>query len=270
MTSSLSVSSWSLHRLLGSAPIYGADTAPPAAPSAADTLLALPAKMAAAGFTTYELCHFHLPTTDPAYLAALRAAQDQAGIALHCLLIDGGDLTDAEHAARDEAWIAAWLPVAAALGARTARVIAGNSKPSPEALAQSAAGLGRLAAQGAALGVQVVTENFKALTGTPEAALWLLDTLKGAVGFKLDYGNWSNQDKYAAIQALAARSESVHAKADFDAPYEVAREDYVRCLDITRAAGFNGPYTLIYSEASGPDEWRGLEAESDYVRKYLQ
>ena len=98
MTPSLSVSSWSLHRLLGSAPIYGADTAPPNALSAADTLLTLPAKMAAAGFTAYELCHVHLPTTDPAYLKALRAAQESAGIALHCLLIDGGDLTHAEHA----------------------------------------------------------------------------------------------------------------------------------------------------------------------------
>ena len=45
--------------------------------------------------------------------------------------------------------------------------------------------------------------------------------------------------------------------------------DYRKCLDITRAAGFSGPYTLIYS---GPndDEWEGLAMEREVVAEYLR
>ncbi len=46
------------------------------------------------------------------------------------------------------------------------------------------------------------------------------------------------------------------------------REDYVQCLELARAAGFSGPYTLIYD---GPhdDEWAGLRLERDVVAPYL-
>ena len=52
------------------------------------TLLDLPARVADAGFGTMEICHFHFPRRDPAYLAELRAAIDRAGVRLLSLLID--------------------------------------------------------------------------------------------------------------------------------------------------------------------------------------
>lgn len=228
---------------------------------AARALLALPAQLAAFGIHTLELCHFHVRSTDAAYLAALRSALAAAGVTLHCLLIDAGDLTHSQHAARDEAWIAGWIDVAGALGAKTARVIAGMAEPTPAALAQSTAALNRLAAHAATCGVQVVIENFYTTAGSPAAVRALLDGTGGAVGFKLDFGNWRGTGKYELLAEVAPFAESVHAKASFTAAYQPAADDYLRCLRMMHDAQFSGPCTLIYDDAAGPDEWRGLAEE---------
>ncbi len=268
----LSVSSWSLHRTLGAPSFTGPadDLSPETADSAAAReLLALPARVASFGIHTLELCHFHVRTVEPAYLAALKKALADADVVLHCLLIDAGDLTHAQHAVRDEAWIAEWLRIAGLLGAKTARVIGGNSAPSPESLAQSLAALKRLADVADANGVAMVTENFHKLVATPEAVTWLVTQMNGRLGFKLDFGNWSGAEKYAWLTQVAPLAESCHAKAQFIAAYAPDTQDFTRCLDIARAAGFSGPLTLIYDDAHGPDEFRGLAAERDLAEAYL-
>jgi sugar phosphate isomerase/epimerase len=252
--------------------MYGpADAAPsePADSPAALALLALPAKIAQAGIRTLELCHFHVRTLDPAYLAAVRKALAEAGVTLHCLLIDAGDLTHDEHAARDEAWIARWIEVAGALGAKTARVIGGHAAPSDATLAQSLTAMRRLADVAAAHHVQLVTENFFKLMSTPEAVTWLVGQMNGKLGFKLDFGNWSGAEKYAWLAQVAPLAESCHAKAQFTAAYTPDAADFTQCLDIARAAGFAGPLTLIYDDARGDDEFRGLSAERELAAGYL-
>jgi len=54
----LAISTWSLHGQLQSG----------------QALLDLPAQIAQRGIQTLEICHFHLPSTTPAYLAELRQA----------------------------------------------------------------------------------------------------------------------------------------------------------------------------------------------------
>lgn len=188
---------------------------------------------------------------------------------LHCLLIDAGDLTHPENAARDEAWIAEWLRIAGVLGAKTARVIGGNSAPTQVSLAQALAAFQRLAGVAEANGVAMVTENFHKLIATPEAVTWLISQMNGRLGFKLDFGNWSGAEKYAWLAQVAPLAESCHAKAQFTAAYAPDTEDFKRCLDIARAAGFSGPLTLIYDDARGPDEFRGLAAERAVAEAYL-
>ena len=46
------------------------------------------------------------------------------------------------------------------------------------------------------------------------------------------------------------------------------KADYVRCLELARAASHAGPYTLIYDGPNG-DEWAGLDAERAIVLPYL-
>jgi hypothetical protein len=62
-------------------------------------------------------------------------------------------------------------------------------------------------------------------------------------------------------------AESCHAKPQFNADGSVEPNDYTRCLDITKAAQFAGPYTLIYDGPSA-DEFAGLDAESRIVQPY--
>jgi sugar phosphate isomerase/epimerase len=264
----IGVSSWSLNRSLGRPAFFGPERDTP--PEHISTLLSLPARIAAHDLTHLELCHFHLPSHDPAALAELRMALADAGVTLHALLIDGGDLTDPVHRDRDSAWISKHINIAGMLGAQTARVIAGKAPPTPEALAASVAGFRALHPVAQAAGVQLTTENFFATTSTPAAVIEILDRCDGALKLKLDFGNWRGERKYDDLAVIAPFAESTHAKASFDAPYAIDADDYRRCLGMMRSVGFEGVHTLIYDDAAGPDEWRGLEIERDMVLDSLR
>lgn len=266
----LSVSTWSLHRTLGRPPIYGPDAARPAwtPPPDALPLAHLPAKLADFGIHTLEICHFSLSSTAPDSLAELRAALDQAGVELWALLIDGGDMTHAQHGARDLAWIEGWLPVAAALGARNVRVVAGMQPPTDRTVDAAVTGLRRLVDTAAAHGVGVMTENWHALMDSPTPVISILDRLQGQVGLCFDFGNWRGPHKYDDLAAIAAYADSCHAKCAFDASGVPDADDYTRCLEIVDAADFAGPYTLIY-DAADDDEWHGLAVERALVAPFL-
>lgn len=268
----LAVSTWSLHRNLGQPEFYGPE-AGQHIPTATHgrgklALLDVPAQIAAFGISTLEICHFHLPSRDQSYLGELRAALREANVELFSLLIDAGDITHAGDAARDQRWIGDWIAVAAALGAQRMRVIAGKATPSDATLAASCAALRTLAQQAQAAGIRLMTENWFDLLAGPAEVSALLDQLAGHVGLCLDFGNWRGPTKYTALAAIAPHAESCHTKAHFSAAAVIDRADYERCLDLTRAAGFAGPYTLIY-DGPDDDEWRGLAAERAIVEQYL-
>jgi hypothetical protein len=65
------------------------------------------------------------------------------------------------------------------------------------------------------------------------------------------------------------RAEDTHAKCAFNAalsePEAMDEADFGRCLDIAAAAGYSGPYTLIY-DGPDEDEWAGIAAEAEFVR----
>jgi sugar phosphate isomerase/epimerase len=266
-----SVSSWALRRALGAtypgAPGDPSRASVPAQGPGSVRLLDVPARLAALGFHTLEICHFHLPTRDAAYLGELRAALKQADIELWSLLIDDGDITHPEHRARDLAWIGGWIDTAASLGATCARVIAGKAAPSDTALERSRAGLTELAARAREQHVRLMTENWFALLPGPGQVHRLLDSLHGAVGLCLDFGNWGGPAKYDDLAAIAPRAQSCHAKASFAGPGAIDEGDFRRCLDLTREAGFAGPYTLVNG---GPgDEWEGLTRQREILSPYL-
>jgi Xylose isomerase-like TIM barrel len=268
----VSVSTWSLHRTLGDPQIYGADNGE-GIPTAthgrgALSLLEVPAQLAAFGIQTLEICHFHLPRLDEGYFRELRSALRDANVELFSLLIDEGDITHPEHAARDLAWISSWLDVASALGAKRVRVIAGKAAPSETTLAMSIRGLQSLLPRAEALGLRLMTENWYGFLSSPASVRALLERLEGNVGLCFDFGNWRGPNKYRDLQSIAPFAESCHAKAFFAPSGDMEQNDYSRCLDITRSAGFSGPYTLIYDGPS-PDEWAGLAQERQVVEPYI-
>ncbi|HEV2660022.1 MAG TPA: TIM barrel protein [Ktedonobacteraceae bacterium] len=268
----ISVSTWSLHRTLGDPQIYGADRGRDVPTTTHGrgvlSLLELPAQLAAFGIHTLEICHFHLPRLDAGYCAELRSALQSANVELFSLLVDEGDITHPEHAARDLAWISSWLDVASALGAKRVRVIAGKAAPSEAALAMSIRGLQSLLPRAEARGLRLMTENWYGLLSSPAPVHTLLERLEGNVGLCFDFGNWRGPAKYGDLQSIAPYAESCHAKAFFAPSGEMEQNDYKHCLDITRSAGFSGPYTLIYDGPSS-DEWAGLAQERLVVEPYI-
>jgi len=267
----IAVSTWSLHRTLGyshangprgrddalAEPTWGAGTI---------KLMDLPAALAAHGYGRVELCHFHVASLDIVYLEELRDAFRSSGVTIQTVLIDDGDITNPATRSRDMAWIHRWVDGAARLGAAHARVIAGKQKPTPESIALSISGLTALNHSAATRGVKLVTENWFDLTSTPEAVHQILDGV-GGLGLLADMGNWSGPTKYADLQSIFARAQLCHAKVSFADGLKMDEADYRQCLEASRAAGFDGPYTLIFADDG--DEWAGLAAERHFVLKFL-
>lgn len=266
----IAVSTWSLHRLLGTT--YPHDLATNDVGAVEETygpviepLLDLPAALHNHGYHRMELVSFHLPSRDRVYLDELRAELREADVVLQTLLIDAGDITDPVHGARDEAWIARWIETANALGAENARVIAGKQKPTREAIDRSVAALRRLADGNAGSPVRLVTENWFDLLADAATTNEVLDRLEGKVGLLGDFGNWKGPDKYDQLSGIFGRAELCHAKASFTGGV-LDKDDFGRCVDLAEAAGYAGPYTLIY-DADTPAEWTGLDVERHFIEE---
>jgi sugar phosphate isomerase/epimerase len=215
--------------------------------------------LAQKGYTSAQLVHFHLPATDAAFRAQLRAAFVEQRITLHALLIDDGDITHPEHGPAHADWIRSWFPIAADLGAQHVRIIAGKQPASSATRAASIAMLNTLADDAKQQRVGVLIENWFSTAATPADVHTILDGCQ-RVQLNIDFGNWKGPDKYDALASIARRAVSCHAKPDFKAALTPEPQDYTRCLDILDAAGFSGPYLLIYEDASSDDEWAALDA----------
>lgn len=264
----IAVSTWSLHRLLGTTYPHdltttqiGPETA--AYGEGAESLLGLPSVLANHGYHRLEIVSFHLRSRDPVYLGELRDQLRIANVRLQTLLIDAGDISHPEHGARDQAWVASWIEVANELGAENARIIAGKQKPTRDALDRAIKALAALADGNAGSSVRLVTENWFDLLSEPAHVHYLLDRLDGRIGLLGDFGNWGGESKYADLKSIFSRAELCHAKANFiDGDLDEA--DYGACVTLAEEAGYKGPYTLIY-DSEIPGEWNGLGIERDFI-----
>lgn len=260
----LSVSTWALHELIGTvAPGRPGDSeARLMAPREDGTLdlLHVPRELARRGITTMELCHFHIPDTSACYLEEWASAREAAGVELWSLLIDDGDINHPEFGDRDRDWIVGWLDRASLLGAQCVRIIGGKQPLTDASLAKSIQQLKILAMEAYVRGVHVMVENWFPTLSVPEALHTLMDETNGSVGMTFDFGNWGGPDKYENLAQIAEYAEGCHAKWDND-------DDFTRCLELTRAAGFSGPYTLVYGAPGAV--WESLEHQKALVLPYV-
>jgi sugar phosphate isomerase/epimerase len=264
-TGGRSISTWSLHRTLGrfaaeESAFAGGPFLLQSDRRHAPSLLELLPEIAAHGYDSLQICHFHLESRDPEYLERFRSAAEANNISIEMLLIDDGDLTAADKG-RHLAWYDDWLDAAQTLGAQRARIGAGRSKPTEERLRASGQRLATLARSHP--GVRIVTENWLELTPDAKSTLAVLAHAGDQIGLLIDLGNWKGPDKYRELAKIAPRAESCHAKCHFtvEGPDE---SDYRKGLEILKNAGFNGSLALIY-DGPDADEWAGLDQERAIV-----
>lgn len=268
------VSSWSLHRALGSTyPYRPTDHAPPTRqPTYGEgsiELVDLPRQCAERGVFRLEICSFHLQSRSPGYIAEFRGAAEGAGVKIQTLLIEDGDLSDPETAQRDAEWMAGWIDTAVAVGAENMRVIAGKAQPTDTALTLAETHLRELAELTSTAGVRLVIENWFDLLPRPTEVNRVLDALGGKVGLNGDFGNWERDGKYQDLAKIMGRAELCHAKGRYStAGLDV--EDYRRCVELSKAAGYRGPFTLIYDSKYYEDEWSGILEERGCIVAALQ
>ena len=227
-------------------------------------LLDLPAAAQDNGIGVLELCHFHLPTTEPGYLDTLRTNLSKSGTKLFSLLIDTGDVASPDLDALGESLGAVrhYIRVAARLGAERVRVSAGLQPPKPETLAQSAAQLGELMTYAAAHGLGLSTENWQRTAHEPEDVRTILGAAPAGLGLCVDTGNAEGTaDKYRTLAQLLPHATSVHFKARMTVGAitgTIDQDDVRRCLELMNTAAFHGPVSLIYDGKR--DEWAGIAA----------
>lgn len=268
------VSTWSLHRALGSTyPYKPTDRAlPTRQPTYGEgiiELIDLPQQCAERGVFRLEICSFHLPSRSLDYMADFRGAAEEAGVKVQTLLIEEGDLSDPKTAQRDAEWMADWIDIAAALGAENMRVIAGKAQPTDAALTLAETHLRKLADLTSAAGMRLVMENWFDLLPGPAEVNRVLDALDGKLGLNGDFGNWDRAGKYEDLARIMGRAELCHAKGRYSAA-GLDTEDYVRCVELSNAAGYRGPFTLIYDSSYHKDEWTGILEERQCIASVLR
>jgi sugar phosphate isomerase/epimerase len=233
-------------------------------------LLDMPAQIAQRGIQALEICHFHLPSTTPAYLTALRDACQTAGVEAYSILIDTGDITapDPEQRAADLQTIRRWIDVAAGLGAGRVRVVAGMQPPTPETIQLSARHLRELAAYAEQRGVKMITENWHSTALDPRGLLTILGQCQGVVGLCADIGNAEGPDKYATLAQLLPHASSIHFKARYTPEGQIEEPDFSECLELIEAADFQGILTLIYGDTDR--EWAAVEQLATALRPLVE
>lgn len=266
---------WSLFDTMGRYVAPGSVPSGHLRPHAGDVgldLLDLPAQLRAHGFSSAQLCHFYLPSTDASYLAEVRHAFAASEVDIEVFLIDDGDVLHPEHGAQNVRWLSTWIDVADSLGCRRVRVPAGDQPPSDEMLELSATRLRRVAQ--AHRHIRVLTENWLGLLVDSRTTRQLLDLLDGEVGLLIDTGNWSGADKYAQIAEVAGRAEASQIKVAELPHGSLDRGDLARVLGVLADTGYSGRLSLVHEgsdSASGStsDEWSVLDTMYDSIRAHL-
>jgi sugar phosphate isomerase/epimerase len=224
------------------------------------TLLQLPSIAAARGLSYLELCHFHFPSREPSYLSSLKRSFEDAGIVFHTLLVDYGDLSSPDAARResDIDYLKGWIDTAALAGASAIRIVAGEQPPGDEtAIQRSADGLIALSQYGDALGVKVVTENFRELTSTVDSWKALLERVSGDVPTIVDFGNLAKHEKQDGVQYGAPLAHSFHAKPEYAEDGSIREESLLELLRLAGDGNASAPVSVIFDRDG--DMWEGIE-----------
>lgn len=266
----LAISSWTVHGALGkvwyepdenNGMVNKSDAHP-----ATLTLLDLPAHMANDGIYVLELCNFHLPSIDDSYLAQLKSALESAGVTLANLLIDTGNLS-AVNNLPDIEMTKRWQEVAAKLGAKGTRIDCGTEPATPETIKRSAEALRELVDYGNSLGITTTTENWRTTSIEPDNLFAIMTQVDRPIKLCVDFGNAEKTaDKYATLERLMPRANSIHCKGHFDG-MTLDEDEFHQSLNFIKKYDFSGHISLI--DDGTDNEWDRVLILKKHVEKQL-
>ena len=219
-----------------------------------------------------ELQDIHFPETRPAYLATLRRAAADHGVALIGVGVHNDfGLAEATWRQAEIAKVKHWIEVAEALGAPQVRVFAGHPQgPPAERWPAMIAALREVADFAAAAGVRLGLENHNhgAFTKTADDQLRVLaDVAHPALRNLLDTGNFL--DGWPSVARTAPLAVHVHAKFWQVAPDGAEPTiDYPALLRILRQHGYAGWVCFEYEAAE--DEATGVPRALAYLRRLVE
>lgn len=267
------VSTWSLHGALGQAwyesDADGKRVNTNTTHSATLTLLELPALVAKEGIQLLEICHFHIPSIDDAYLAQLKEALQTAGVGLANILIDTGNLSNLDEAQwrADIEMTKGWQDVAVKLGADSVRIDCGTEPATADTLKHSADALRELTEYGSRFGLTTTTENWRTTSIESRDLINIMQQVDRPLQLCLDFGNAEKtDDKFGTIRELLPYATSLHCKANYYNDVLVT-DDLNQCLALVKASEFDGFISLIYGDTD--DEWHHIVSLKHHVETQM-
>ncbi|MCR9286490.1 MAG: sugar phosphate isomerase/epimerase [Bacteroidetes bacterium] len=259
----VSLAQWSLHRALQSGEMDNLDFAA-AARNDYDI-----------GAIEYVNQFFKDKAKDAAYLAEMNKRAADNGVKNLLIMIDSeGGLAETDDAQRKKAVENhyKWVEAAKTLGCHSIRVNAYSSNPDiGEAGKAAIDGLGSLATFAKDFDINVIVENHG---GFSSDGKWLSGIMARInipnCGTLPDFGNFcvrnengkcaDEYDRYMGVTELMPFAKAVSAKShDFDANGNETNTDYLKMMQIVKAAGYNG-YVGIEYEGSVLSEKEGIMA----------
>ena len=225
------------------------------------------------GVKAVELYAGFFASTDPAYLKALRETIARAGSRAVHISVDGhGDLAALDEAARRDAVERhkPWFQIARAVGSPSFRAnTGGKAGVNEQTIAACIQSFKELAAEGEKTRVNILIENHGGISGDPELIVRIMEEVGSpAIGTCPDFGNTPDENRYEFLERIMPYAKIVHAKfREFDQNGEDTKVDAKRCLDICRAAGFDG-YCSIEFEGKG-DDLEGVARSVALLKRYL-
>jgi sugar phosphate isomerase/epimerase len=223
------------------------------------------------GLTRLELIQMLFPSTEPTYLERLHGAVEAAGAVVENVPIDVGDICepDPEKRAAHIREIEMWMDVAAAIGSRAVRVNTGPARESSDALALAVKSCRHLVRRAEKLGLNLLIENHGGISSDPEMLTQLIKAVSSErMGACPDFGGFAEVVRYDALEKIMPLAKLVHAKSyAFDEKGEETTIDYARCMQLVKSSGFSGVLSIEY-EGEG-DQFEGIRKTKELIIRHL-
>ena len=232
------------------------------------------------GAVEYVNQFFKDKAKDSAYLKDLLSRAKDNGVKNHLIMIDGeGGLGELDKKVRMQAVENhyKWVDAAKALECATIRVNAHGTGDAAEVHKAAVEGLSSLGEYARKVGINVIVENHG---GHSSHGGWISGVMKDIgkknIGTLPDFGNFclkrgegysclEEYDRYKGTKEMMPFAKGVSAKAyNFDEAGNCVETDYVKMMQILKAAGFEG-YIGIEYEGDGLTEEEGIKKTRDLL-----